>query len=165
MRKLIKGTAFLLCVVLTVGMLMGCKANISSYADEKITIVGLTDEEFTITPADLAELECEEAKAVGETKKAGTVKAYGPTLETFLEQYDVTLDQLYSIRFTAKDDYTVKIGANTWDQYTVYLSIANGWKKLYEKQRPLRVVIPGSSSGNWVYSVTKIEFTFKDAGE
>lgn len=45
------------------------------------------------------------------------------------------------------------------------LSIANGSKPLDAYQQPMRVVIPGGSSGNWVRMVTKIEFVPLESGQ
>ena len=153
--------SLLLCVMFFVS-LIGCgSADISSYADRQIRIVGLLEEDFYITPGELAEMECISATARGETEKAGTVQAYGPTLATFLEAYGKTVDEFYSIKFCAEDDYDVTLGAQTFANYDVILSIANGSEPLYERQQPLRVVIPGADSGKWVRLVTEIIFTYK----
>lgn len=152
------------CLMLIAGLLLclaGCSGvDISKYADTPILVTGLLEEDFYITPGELAALECVEATAVGKTAKAGTVKAYGPTLDTFLAQYDKTKDEFKSIRFTASDDYVVNIGRASWDRYQVILSVG----PLEEYQWPLRVVIPGGDSGNWIRSVTTIEFTYAKEG-
>lgn len=144
--------------------LAGCSADISAYEDSPILVTGLLEEDFYITPGELAALECVEATAVGQTAKAGTVQAYGPTLETFLAQYGKTLDEFKSVRFIASDDYVVTIGKASWDKYDVILSIARGSEPLEDYQQPMRVVIPGGESGNWVRAVTTIEFTYAEEG-
>ena len=108
-------------------------------------------------------MECTSATATGKSAKAGTVQAYGPTLETFLAQYGKTLDEFKSVKFYASDDYTVTLGRVTWEKYDVILSVAEGSKPLPEYQWPLRILIPGGDSGNWVRLVTKIEFTYKSS--
>ena len=150
-------TAFALLVAAI--LLCGCE-KFEDYENEQILVTGL-GEDFYITPAELSQLECVSDTAVGQTAKAGTVQAYGPTLETFLEAYGYTLDDVRSLRTVAKDDYIVNLGRATWDKYTVILSIKNGSKALYEKQQPLRLVIPGGKSGNWTYSVIRMEFKLK----
>lgn len=140
----------------------GCKADISEYENEKIQIVGLLEEDFYITPGELAELECIETVAHGKTAKAGTVEAYGPTLETFLAQYGKSLDEFYSVKFYAKDDYTVTLGKQTFEKCDVILSIARGSEPLYEGQQPLRIVIPEADSGKWTYMITEIQFTYQE---
>ena len=50
------------------------------------------------------------------------------------------------------------INALAWDAYYVILSVSNGSKPLEERQRPLRVVIPGYDSGKWVRLVAEIRF-------
>ncbi|MCC8029724.1 MAG: molybdopterin-dependent oxidoreductase [Lachnospiraceae bacterium] len=147
---------FLCMVLLSMG---GCKADISGYADQEIKISGLTEEDFIITVGELADMDCESATAVGTTQKAGTVKAYGPTLETLAETYGRSLDEFRSVKFCAADDYDVTLAALTWDSYDVILSVANGSEPLDEYQQPIRLVIPGADSGKWVRMVEEIEFT------
>jgi hypothetical protein len=48
--------------------------DISEYGDAQITVVGLTDSEFTITPNELAKLELVNRSASGGSAKAGTVR-------------------------------------------------------------------------------------------
>lgn len=69
-----KRAACLLLAVLFL-LLAGCKADLSAYADTPITVTRLTDEPFTVTPAELAQLKCVDAKARGNSDKAGTVRA------------------------------------------------------------------------------------------
>lgn len=149
------------CLLLILG-LAGCRADISDYEDQQILIKGLLEEDFYITPGELAELECVEQTTRGNTKKAGTVTAYGPTMETFLSVYDKSLDEFYSIKFSAEDDYSVTLGRQTFENYEIIMSVANGSEPLYEKQWPLRIVIPNVNSGKWIYMVTEIEFTYKE---
>lgn len=151
-------------LMLLLALLAGCAADISAYADTPIRVMGLLEEEFYITAGELARLECVEATAVGQTAKAGTVQAWGPTLETFLAQYGKNLADFKSVRFTAVDDYVVTIGRASWEKYDVILSIAKGSKPLDDHQQPLRVVIPGGESGNWIRGVTTIEFTYAEEG-
>lgn len=142
--------------------LAGCEADISAYENERILVTGLLEEDFYITPAELVQLECVEATAKGKTAKAGTVQAYGPTLETFLGSYGKSLDEFYSIKFCAADDYDVTLGRQTFEECEVILSVANGSKALYEEQQPLRIVIPEADSGKWIRMVTEIKFTYKE---
>lgn len=138
--------------------LCACRADISAYADTPITVVDLTEEPFTITPGELAQLDCVSATARGNSDKAGTVQARGPLLRTLAESRGRSLDEFYYVRFSASDNYDVTINALVWDAYDVILSVSNGSKPLEERQRPLRVVIPGYDSGKWVRLVTEIRF-------
>ncbi len=163
-RILIVCAAVIAAIVAAVVIYMGVnywgKADISAYGDDPIQIEGLTDETFFITPNDLAEMECVSDVAEGRSEKAGTVRAYGPTLETFVENYGRTLDEFYSIEFYAYDGYTSRLGKATWDKYEVILSIAEGNKPLEEKRQPMRVVITGGASSGWIYGVGVITFTY-----
>ncbi len=96
--------------------LVGCGADISAYQDREILVVGLAEEDFSVTPRQLSEMKCTSETATGQSAKAGTVTA-------------------------------------------------NGSKPLDAYQQPMRVVIPGGSSGNWVRMVTKIEFVPLESGQ
>lgn len=148
----------LICLSVMLLCLSGCKADISAYEDQEIRIIGLTEEEFTVTVGELADMDCRSATATGTSQKAGTVKAYGPTLQTFVETYGRSLDEFRSVTFRATDDYDVTLAALTWDSYDVILSVANGSEPLDEYQQPVRLVIPGGDSGKWVRMVYEIEF-------
>lgn len=96
--------------------LVGCGADISAYQDREILVVGLAEEDFSVTPRQLSEMKCTSETATGQSAKAGTVTA-------------------------------------------------NGSKPLDAYQQPMRVVIPGGSSGNRVRMVTKIEFVPLESGQ
>jgi hypothetical protein len=119
-----------------------------------ITVAGLTDEEFIVTPDELAQLELVTQSATGATAKAGTVKATGPTLKTFLASYGKAPEDFKLVRFTAKDDYRVTLHENGIQNWDVILSIS----PLPEKEQPLRLLIPQAESGQWIYGVVRIEF-------
>lgn len=147
-------------------LLSGCstrlKADISSYQDEKILIIGLEDENFYITPAELAEMECVNETQTGKTAKAGTVNAVGPTMETFLEKYDKKQTDFEKIKFYARDDYYTYILEEDLKDSTIILSIADGDNPLGGSEQPLRILIPGAESSKWIRMVDKIEFTEKN---
>lgn len=151
-----------LVVVLLITCLVGCRADISAYENENIRIVGLNNEPFSVTPGELTQLNCISATARGNSDKAGTVSAYGPTLAALAESYGHSLGEFRYVRFCASDGYDVTVNALIWDSYDIILSVANGAKPLEERQQPLRVVIPGYDSGKWVRLVTQIEFVYKE---
>lgn len=137
------------------------KADISAYGDMEITISGLTDEDFTITPNELAQLECVSRSATGQTAKAGTVNAVGPLLTTFLEQYDKKPSDFSKIRFIASDDYSVVLRDEYLTDYEVVLAVATDSDPLPEDQWPMRLLIPDAESNKWEYAVVRIEFEEK----
>ncbi|MDR1206563.1 MAG: molybdopterin-dependent oxidoreductase [Peptococcaceae bacterium] len=143
------------------GSASGLDAAIADYADAQITVAGLTETEFTISPSELAELDCVSSSASGQTAKAGTVSAAGPTLETFLEQYGKTQTDFALARFIASDGYRVTLHIQSLEKYEIILSVASGDKPLPESERPLRLLIPGAESSQWIYAVERIEFEAK----
>lgn len=136
----------------------GKTADISAYGDTPITIAGLTEEEFTVTPSQLAALECVSRTATGATAKAGTVSATGPLLDTFLAQYGCKMSDFYKIRFIAADQYKVVLKDEYLTDYEVVLAVSSGSEPLPESQRPLRILIPEAASNMWEYAVVRIEF-------
>ena len=137
-------------------------ADISAYGDMRITIAGLTDAEFNITPNALAALDCVSRTATGATAKAGTVNARGPLLDTFLAQYGCAMSDFYKIRFIASDGYKVVLKDAYLTDYEVVLAVSNGSEPLSEDCRPLWILIPEAESSMWEYAVVRIEFEFKE---
>ncbi|MCD8331659.1 MAG: hypothetical protein LUB63_03890 [Oscillospiraceae bacterium] len=164
-KKMIAILLAVLIVLAVAGTLLGyylTGPHIAAYADAEIRIVGLLEEDFTITPAELLSMDCVYATATGKSEKAGMVSGYGPTLDTFLAQYGVALDEIKAVRVCCADDYTILLGRTTWDKYDIVLSVANGRRALKEYHQPLRLVIPGADSGKWAYMVTEMDFTYYD---
>lgn len=137
--------------------------SIGAYADEEIGIIGLADEDFTVTPAELAELKCSQLTVEGQGKgqggesKAGTVTAYGPTLARFVEKYGFEPTDFARIVVTCSDGYKVTLLGDMLNQ-TVILSIAQGKSPLDEGHQPMRLVMPSAESGKWCYGVESMEF-------
>lgn len=164
-----------LCVVAAVTLCFACyfaweflrDPDIGGYADESIEFVGIdadgSGDVYSITPSMLGELKCEQlsVKGVGMgsggASKAGVVGVYGPELNTLLAHFGYSTSDFRKIKFYCKDGYKVIIRGETLS-YKIYLSIASGKNALYDKQKPLRIVIPEEQSGKWAYGVTKIEF-------
>ena len=140
--------------VLLLVLLCGCSgktADISAYGDKPIEIAGLTEEEFTVTPNELAELERVSQSARGKTEKAGSVQADGPLLNTFLEPYGYQMSDFYKIRFICADGYKTVLRGEYLTDYDVILSISQGDEPLSEACRPLRLFIPGAESNMWAF--------------
>jgi hypothetical protein len=160
-RCLLGITAAVLFLCAGFGLLTGCgggQADISAYGDAPIEIAGLAEEEFTVTPNGLAALPCVARSATGATDKAGTVKAVGPLLDTFLAEYGKKASDFNRIRFIADDAYRVVLRDEYLTDYEVVLSVASGKDPLPESERPLRILIPEAESSMWEYACVRIEF-------
>ena len=157
MKRVINtSSAFLVFLIL-----VSCAAklpDISEYGDTPITIAGLLDEEFEITPNELAKLKFEKSSVTGASAKAGTVSGIGPTLITFLEHYGKTPADFDKIRFIASDDYRITLVGSKHTDDIVLFSISGSSRPLAKSERPMRLVIPGADSSQWIYSVVRIEF-------
>ena len=157
MKKLL----FTFCALLLMLSLSACgekEADISEYANYPIEVSGLTDEDFTVTPQELSELECVSRTATGATEKAGTVSVRGPLLNTFLAQYGKTAADFYKIRFLCADGYKTVLKDDLLTDYEVVLAVQNSNGPLQESLRPMRLLIPEAESSTWAYSVIRIEF-------
>jgi hypothetical protein len=152
----------LISIVLTFSLAAcGGKPDISAYQDMPVSITGLTDEDFEITPAELIKLDCASESDTGKSEKAGTVEGYGPTLDTFLAQYGKERSDFEKIRFIGKDGYKKTLWGELLDNGQIVLSLSNGKEPLNDSETPLRLVVPGADSSYWVYGVTQIEFIAK----
>lgn len=180
--KIRRALVALVCVVALIGVGFWAwdevrEPSIESYANQEITIKGLGDD-FSVTVADLASLDCERLRVTGTgsgqngESKAGTVNAYGPTLETFLAQYGYSPTDFGRIIFTCKEEldsdgnpYSYKVTLLD-EQLTnkVIFSIAQGKAALEEYSQPMRLVMPSESTGQWAYGVIEIDFQ-KAAGD
>lgn len=158
MKKLI--SVLTLCALcLTLLTACGSKlGDMSAYGDIPIEIAGLTDEEFTITPNELAQLDCVARTATGATAKAGTVNAYGPLLDTFLAQYGYTASDFYKIRFLCADEYKVTLKGEYLTDYEIVMAVSYQGESLPEAYQPLRLLIPEAETSKWAYSIVRIEF-------
>ena len=143
-------------------MFTACGADdidISGYENEAITLSGITDQDVSLTIADLKAMDCITKSAESTSDKIGKVKATGPTLETVLSQYGMSQSDLKSIKIYARDDYDVKISSDVLGEDTVILAFGIDGKPLDEESAPLRIVIPGSDSAYWIRMVERIELT------
>lgn len=145
--------------------------SIGAYADAEIEITGLSDEPFSVTPAQLAELKCSSLTVDGSGKgqgqdgqsKAGVVAAYGPTLARFLEAYGYEVSDLSRVVVTCSDGYKVTIHGDMLEG-VILLSVAQGKAALDDYHQPLRLVMPAEESGKWCYGICRIDFTLAEDG-
>jgi len=159
MRKSQVPYLFCLCFLLAALCSCGAKqADISAYENEEISIIGLLEHEFAITPGELIALDCVTRSATGATEKAGTVNATGPLLDTFLAQYGYKASDFNRIRFIASDGYRTVLRGEYLTDYEVVMSVSSGPEPLADGLRPMRLLIPEAESGMWVHSVIRIEF-------
>jgi hypothetical protein len=176
-RRAILGVlaALVAVVVLGVGGVFAYNAlrpaDFSAYANSGISISGLEEEDFLITPAELAKLDIVELSATGSGKgehgesKAGTVQAYGPSLETLVEAHGHSLDEYRIIRVYCKDGVASSLKPEELGDAVVILSVAKGKEPLDPYMWPMRLVIPEGESGSWNYGVMRIEFVSAEEAE
>ncbi|MDO4545314.1 MAG: molybdopterin-dependent oxidoreductase [Bacillota bacterium] len=159
-KRLLYGILLLVLCLVLAGCGATVKADISAYEDEAITVTGLTDEDFTLTAGELAQLDCVGEKVTTKSSKGEiTVEAVGPTLETFLKSYGIKQSEISSVTVIASDGYTKTFEASFFITHEdVILSLANGDEPLAEEEQPVRMVIPGATADQWVKGVVELQF-------
>jgi len=152
-------TALVGLLVLTI-LMSGCtpkiKADISSYGDDSILVKGVLEEDFYVTPNELAKLDL--VTATAQNKKDGTVKAIGPTMDTFLAQYDKKPADFTKVVLRARDGFIRELKLPF--DYLLVMSIADGHGNvaLNDDQYPLRFVVPDDNRGKGIRMVIEMEF-------
>lgn len=155
------GCFVLFCLLLPF-LLAGCgEPDISAYADEEITLIGLTEEPIIVTVAELNELKIVTKSAKANTQSASDARVKGPLLETVAAQYGRDLTEFFMVRVTASDQFEKKFRGADLAEAGAVLGIFNNGKALTEKYAPLYLVVPDTSSGDWVRMVTTIEFVLE----
>ncbi len=143
----------------------GVAADLSSYESEQIVVLGVSEEPLAVTAGDLAALKCTKKTVRSRSgKKDVAVRACGPTLDTFLESLGVEWEQLEGIVFTASDGYTKEFSSDFFLVHPeVVLAVADGKEPLKEEDRPVRLVISGTTPDFWVRQVTEIRIERKES--
>ncbi len=167
MKNICKMLLLLLTLLLFVVTIAACGSKVRGGAaepgpfdEETILVHGLQERDFAITPGDLKKLpsitrHAEAARSNGEIVK---VDATGPLLDTFLQQYGKKQMDFTSIRFSAKDNYSIAVPSDVLANRQIILSYVNNGKPLDYDMRPVHVVIPGERAMYWVRSATRIDF-------
>ncbi|MDR1603688.1 MAG: molybdopterin-dependent oxidoreductase [Gracilibacteraceae bacterium] len=132
---------------------------VAAYAEEAIVVSGLLEEEFIVTPGELAALEWTSVptSAVRADGRQESRKATGPLLNTFLAQYGYQQTDFSRVRFVAADGYTVTL-AKSLAERDIILTLGYGSDPLPESEAPLRVITPGLEANQWIYMVNRMEF-------
>lgn len=130
------------------------------YLDSEIEINGLSEDKEIIKVRDLIELECVSEKVVSQRNNGDKVKikAVGPTLETFLEQYGKKQTDFTSVRFYATDGYSIAVSREMLENREVILAFMDGKRAFPKTELPLRIVIPGERAMYWAKMVNRIDF-------
>lgn len=153
--------AVIFVLVLFSVLLASCEADdidISSFKDQTITLVGLSENDETISVSELKELECVTKETESTSDKIGTVKATGPLLTTVAEKFGVNLSDFSKVIIYGEDDYDIKLKNDFLEENKVILAFGIDGEPVEENSRPVRLIIPESDSAYWVRMVQKIEF-------
>lgn len=127
--------------------------------EQEILITGLSDSDCKITVGDLKKLpavtkKAQATRANGETVK---VKATGPLLEDVLQQEGKSVKDYSTIRFTARDGYSIAVLPDVLKNRSIILAYQIDGKPLDAENEPVRVVIPGERAMYWVRMLDRID--------
>lgn len=160
LKILIIGLAAALCCL----CMVGCgtdEIDISGYGDEIIVLKGLEQEPQEVAIGELAAMDCRTVKTHSTSDKIGEVRATGVELETLLEQYGFTKEDIGSLRFHGIDEYDVPLTGDYLTEHEIYLAFGIDGEPLGADEAPCRVIIPESDSAYWIRMVNCIEFELK----
>lgn len=132
--------------------------DISGYADREIVLSGIGEEDIAVTIEELKSMECKTLKTHSTSDKIGDVRATGVEMGTLLEKYNLTKEDVKSIRFSGADGYDVPMTNDYIKEHEIYLAFGIDGEPLEEDSIPCRVIIPESDSAYWIRMVTGIEF-------
>lgn len=104
------------------------EAELADYAEARITVSGLADEDIAISVADLAQLEAVSRPASATRSNGEKVKitAVGPLLDTFLAAYGHQQTDFDHIRFGASDGYAITVEHNLLANRELTLALMDG---------------------------------------
>jgi len=136
------------------------------YKDEGIEIVGLTANTMTVTPAELAGLDCVDRTVKAENSYGSTItrRVQGPLLDTFLSKYGgkVGVGDISSVTFEATDGYKVTLDRSDLGKMRVVFGIMIDGKALAGAGRPLRIIMTNTPATDWIEGVNRVIFNVKE---
>lgn len=133
--------------------------NTGVIADEgEFMISNLKGKDITINLKELKELPIVEETAIsadeGDDKNVYEVK--GVLLSDLLSSKGVSKNDLKAIRLIAGDGYQIDISENILKQRKLILTFEINGEPLYEKSKPIRVIIPNEMSMYWLKNLKEI---------
>lgn len=162
MKKRLLSLSLIVALIVSFGIVLSScgtdDIDISSYADQKIVLSGILDEDVIVTIADLKAMECKTLKTNSTSDKIGDVRATGPELDTVLGEYGVSKADFAKIVIYGSDEYDVKLQNDYITANDIYLAFGIDGEPLDEESAPCRIIIPESDSAYWTRMVNRIEF-------
>lgn len=155
----------MLVFAMLAGLMAGCGSKLTDEElavndDKEIVLHGLTDEDITITVADLKELDAITKKA--EAKRSNgqivEVKITGPLLTSLVEKYGASLSDFNTVRFYGSDDYEIAMPSNILENDDIILGYYDYGEPISSSDGPVHVVVPGERAMYWVRKLCRIDF-------
>lgn len=154
-----------LVILIMMLALIGCGEKTETAADlaaedaQEIFITGLTESDYPITVGELKKLpviteKAQAAKSNGEVEK---IKATGCLLEDVLQQQGKSIKDYNTIRFSARDGYSIAVSSDILENRSIILAYQIDGKSPDEENQPIRVVIPGERAMYWVRMLDRIQ--------
>jgi len=126
---------------------------------QEILITGLSDSDCKITVGDLKKLPAvtKKARATRANGEIVRIKATGPLLEDVLQQKGKSVKDYSTIRFTARDGYSIAVPPDVLKNREIILAYQIDGKPPDAENEPIRVVIPGERAMYWVRMLDRID--------
>jgi DMSO/TMAO reductase YedYZ molybdopterin-dependent catalytic subunit len=167
MQTTVKRLSLLLLVLIIMLTLVGCSSKTDTATSnpavpddgKEILITGLSDSDYKITVGDLKKLPAvtKRARATRADGEIVKVKATGPLLEDVLQQKGKSIKDYSTIRFTARDGYSIAVPPDVLKNREIILAYQIDGKPLDAENEPVRVVIPGERAMYWVRMLDRID--------
>ena len=146
-------------------LFMGCSDNTAKNnvtgtvsPDESLNIIW-QDKEIRISISkimDFGAVEMEAATIDSENKES-IRQIKGVLLEDILKEYlDISLSDIYSLRFTAGDGYAIEVPPEVLKEREIILAFEMDGEPLEEESLPLRSVIPDERTMYWVRNLVEV---------
>lgn len=165
MRKMVNRLLPFLLIFIIMLTLAGCGEKTETAGDltaedgQEFVITGLTDSDYPITVGELKKLPAitKKARATRSNGEVVKIKATGCLLEDVLQQQGKSVKDYSTIRFSARDGYSIAVPPDILKNRSIILAYRIDGKSPDEENRPVRVVIPGERAMYWVRMLERID--------
>ncbi len=125
-----------------------------------ITLHGLSEEDIQVSVSELKDLKSvtKKAEATRSNGQVISVKVTGPLLKTLLDKYGAEKGDFNTIRFYAKDGYSIAMPSDIIENDDIIIAYYDGGAPIGGEDGPVRVVVPGQRAMYWVRMLTQIDF-------
>lgn len=164
MRSISKKLRVIIMTLIIMLVFTGCNKEANTNTSgrdipDKITIVGLDNEESEVNLDDIKKLEKvnSDVISISSSGEENEMNVTGGLLEELLQKHDISQKDLSGIRFIASDGYSIDVPDTVLKSRDIILAYEVDGEPLFEDSQPIRVVVPDERAMYWVKKLEKIE--------